>query len=106
MSTIDVGRPHHLSSDEVYAMVFARLGKQEITDSCAVTIASFWQSPRGNGYAMAQLASTGTVDYADLSDSIMLTRREAVLHYGSSSPDVAALDMLGTWALRKRLDTP
>lgn len=101
MTTIKVGQSRHLSSDEVYAMVQERLGKEEITDACAVTIASFWQSPRGNGYAMAQLASTGTVDYDDLKDSIHLTRREAVEHYGASSPDVAALDMLGTWALAK-----
>jgi len=97
-----VGQPRHMREHEVYDMVQERLGKEEITDACAVSIAAWWQSPRGNGYALAQLASTGTVDYSDLSDAIMLTRREAVESYGSASPDVAALDMLGTWALHRQ----
>ena len=101
MGTIKVGQPSHLSSEEVYAMVEQRLGMEEITDACAVTIASFWQSPGRVGYAMAQLASTGTVDYEEQKDDIHESRKDAVTYFGGDSPDVAALDMLGTWALSK-----
>ena len=99
MATIKAGQPRHLSSDEAYAMVEERYGKEtEISDACAVTIASWWQAPRGPGYAMAQLASTGTVDYQEFLDGLRETRKEAVLTL-QHPLDVQALDMLGTWAL-------
>lgn len=99
---IDVGRPDHLLGDQVYDQVFARYGKMEISDACAVTIASWWQSPGGWGYAMAQLASTGRVPYDTLHEAIYQARKEAEAQ--GSLRDVQALDMLGTWALRKSLE--
>ena len=97
MSTIKIGQPSHLYSDEAYAMVAERHGKEEITDACAATIASWWQSPGNTGYAMAQLASTGTVDYQELVDDI------AAVYPAAEGKDRVALDMLGTWALAHEL---
>jgi hypothetical protein len=69
-------------------------GWREISDSCAVTIAAWWQSPGGVGRHLATLASGLPAEYDDLRDDIMATRAE-VTH----ELDVLALDMLGTWAL-------
>ena len=93
---IRVGQPRHLSSDDAYSECRAHVGLSEISDSCAVTIASWWQAPFGTGYAMAQLASIGTVDYDELAEDIYRSRLEA-----DTPQDRLALDMLATWALSK-----
>lgn len=101
MSTLDVGRPDHLWSAQVTAMVNERYGGEvEITDACAVTIASWWQGPTGHGLPFAQLASTGRVEYVELAEAIYDARKSA------DASGKRELDMLGTWALRKEIGRP
>lgn len=96
MTTLSVGRPAHLSSDDTHREVKACAGVREISDAAAVTIASWWAGPRrGNGLAFAELSTSGTVDYDELSAEIA---RE---YAGSYGRDRDALNMLGTWALDK-----
>lgn len=93
--TISVGRLPHMRSADVVIMVDGRYGKEEITDACAVTIASWWQSSSVYGMPFTALSTTGTVDYQALSDAIQRERKS--MH--SASFDSKALDMLSTWAL-------
>jgi hypothetical protein len=62
--TLNIGRPDHLTTDEVDDEIMARRltgVSDEISDGAAAAIASWWQAPKGHGYAFAQLASTGRV---------------------------------------------
>jgi hypothetical protein len=85
----------HLTSDEAYQQVAERLDKREITDACAATIASWWQSPGPHGRHLASLASGQPTDRGALLDEIHLVRN---LEAGSAR-DRVALDMLATWAI-------
>lgn len=91
-----IGQPRHLSSIDVYAMVEQRLGKEEITDAAAVTVASWWQAPAGWGLPFAVLASTGRFNATELLQAISVTRPEA-----RTEADNHALDMLATWAMHR-----
>lgn len=102
VDVIIVGRVAHMSTEAVEAMCLGRRGVEEITDECAVTIASFWQAPGTTGKAFAQLASTGTVDCDELLSDI----HDAWLSAGNlPASEVLAtrlqLDMLATWAMDK-----
>ena len=66
----------------------------EITDSSAVTIAAWWQSPGSIGRHMATLASGLPVVLSDLLDDIHHSRKEA-----DTELDRQALDCLATWAI-------
>lgn len=96
MAEVTPHRPSHMRSEDAYAMVTDRYGagKGEITDECAVTIASWWQSPGSIGSDFAALASRGTVAVSALLDDIAATYREA-----TDARDRQALDMLATWAM-------
>jgi len=72
------------------------VGGWEISDSTAVTIASWWQSPGSVGSAFAALASGAPVVLGDLLDDIRQTRRTLP---PDQEADVRALDMLATWAI-------
>lgn len=87
----------HLMSDEAYAEVSACHGNREVSGACAVTIASWWQSPGPVGRVLAAFASGSEVDRSELSEDVSRT----ILHeYDSAEPrDRLALDMLGTWVL-------
>ena len=92
-SIVEIGHPRHLMGEDALAMVHDRYGRgeAEITDACAVTIASWWQGPReGDGLAFAELASSGHLDSERLSDDI------ANVYALPSTPaeDRIALDML------------
>lgn len=88
---------HHETSNTAYTMVQERLGKEEITDAVALTIASWWQSASGDGLPFARLASTRKVNYHDLSEAI------AKVYPYAEEEDKVALDMLSTWALSKQM---
>jgi hypothetical protein len=75
-------------------MVAQRLGKREITDNCAATIASWWQSSGTVGSVLATLAGGLETDVVDLLNDIHLTRQDV-----TQRRDKDALDMLATWAL-------
>jgi hypothetical protein len=92
-TTVQAPGPH-LTSDEVREMIRDRRGKREITDRCAATIASWWQSPGVNGHIFATLASGLPVDRQRLLDDIHRTYVGDI-----SSHDKRCLDMLATWAL-------
>jgi len=66
-----------------------------ITDATALTIASWHQSPGLVGGALAQLASTGSVDYLDLMEDIRAT---------DPHDDDDALRVLRWWATDKRTE--
>lgn len=92
---IRVGRILHLLTDETLDEVLnASDAGREISDAAAVTIASWWQSPRDPG--MAKLASGMPVSQAEISADIVTNYRLAM-----TTQDKLALDMLGTWAIRK-----
>lgn len=92
-ATFEVGKPRHLDSRQVYREISAFYGRAEITDACAVTVASWWQSPGRTGLPFAELASTGHVDVERLHEAIAHAYTEA------DDLDKRVLDMLGTWAL-------
>lgn len=95
---ITTSRPAHLTGDAATAQVTARWAHEEISDACALTIASWWQSPGRVGRAFAQLASTGTVPLEALADDISATFNELRPHC-VDIPQGRALSMLATWAL-------
>lgn len=90
-----------MTSDEVYAMCFAREGVQEITDECAATIASWWHSASGDGAIFSCLSHrTRTVPVESLLDAIY--REQRVIEatpYDYNVSDSLALNMLSTWAI-------
>lgn len=102
MVHIDIrGRGPLLTTDAVRHEINACLDPAEMSAECAATIASWWQAPSGVGYALAQLASAGRVEYGELEDDIAATRAEAVAHHMAF--DVRALDMLAGWAVFKAM---
>ena len=91
---ITTDRPRHLYSGETMDEVrAAHAAGREISDAAALTVASWWQSPR-DGAAFAELSTTGAVDVDALSRAIGAAYSEA-----QHADDRLALDMLGTWAL-------
>jgi len=84
-------------------MCSERVGVEEITDACAVTIASWYQSPGPTGIAFAGLASSGSADVDTLLENIFYARNNDVpaLPEGEREAAKVQLDMLATWALRK-----
>lgn len=94
---MSIGQPSHLSSidahDEVAHCFHAGV---EVSDACAVTIASWWQSSDPAGLPFAQLASTGRFNPTELLQAISLCRSPQV-----SRLDNRALDMLATWAMHR-----
>lgn len=98
---INVGRLTHMLSREVDAMCAARVGDCEISDQCAVTIASFYQSPGSVGLAFASLASLGVAELDELLDNIAWARGNdvpALSRDGQAAANLQ-LDMLATWAI-------
>jgi hypothetical protein len=89
-----IGRPKHLTSEETYAQVAERVGKREITDAAAVTIASWWADPR-DGLPFAELSTAGYLNVE------RLTRAISLIYTTAEPKDRQALDMLGTWALNR-----
>lgn len=99
-ATLNVGRPRHMSEDEAQEMVAARYGREEITDECAVTIASWWAtSARGRGLGMAELSTSGRVRLEDLADDLSDAYNNVTPTSLNVVEDTQALDMLATWAL-------
>lgn len=101
LSTITVppGTPH-LPWADVEAECILGL---TISDAAAVTIAAAWQSP-GRGAAFAQLASTGSVDVADiLADLATATREAAAAHDDHAA---TALAYLAAWVISRAAATP
>jgi hypothetical protein len=102
MTTLRIGQPRHLFGDEAMDEIDRVYGSDgpEISDACAVTVASWWAGPRrGDGLAFAELATSGTVDSDALSDDI------ANVYGAASVQDRKALDCLSTWRLDKTLQT-
>jgi hypothetical protein len=75
--------------------------REPISDACALTIASWWQSPGSVGAAMATLASTGSVDCTALLDDIGATMRTQPTAGIRNRQDFDALIALQTWAVAK-----
>lgn len=92
---IVTARPAHLMSEQAEAEVTRTYGGDggEVSDACALTIASWWQSPGRVGRHLAELSTTGSVGVEDLLTDIHNTYAEA------STQDRPALDLLATWAL-------
>lgn len=97
---ITAGTRQHTTSDYAQRQVRDRYGAGhgEIEDGVALTIASWWASPGRTGMALAELATSGSADVTELLEDIAATRDEA--NYCDRPQDeLAALDMLATWAL-------
>jgi hypothetical protein len=86
---------NHVTSDVAYAQIRERLGKSEVDDATAVTIASWWAGHDAAGRVMAQLSTTATVKLGELMDAIRAEYWEC-----RDPRDREALDMLATWALK------
>lgn len=86
----------HLTGGEAATEV-ARASREgrEISDACAQTIASWWQSPRDPG--MTKLSSGMAVSQAEIAADIVTNYPLA-----ETVSDRHALDMLGTWAINWR----
>jgi hypothetical protein len=91
----------HLYSDAANAMVAAcSEAGREITDHCAVTIAAWFQSPRGPGETFTRLVSHCPVTVSDLCDAIAYERAQQ--GYGrEADANRLALGMLATWAINR-----
>lgn len=93
-------RPRHLNTDGVETellrcQINASYDQQPlISDAAALTIASWFQAPRGSGAVFAELATTGQVDRAELLEAARAERA-----HGDYGPmDDYALDALISWA--------
>ena len=96
-----IGRPGHVSetaarADVAHVMSDANADGREITDSVAVTIASWFAGHRrGDGLAMAELSTSGTVRLEDLADDASTLFADS----NTTRADFLALGCLMTWAL-------
>lgn len=103
MATIWMRGLSHMHTEEVEAMCKAREGVEEITDECAVTIASWWQSPGARGQHFAALASGGQADtdglFSDISYALDAARRTQ--DETEREAQLLQLGMLGTWLIAK-----
>lgn len=73
---------------------------RDISDSSALAIASWWMGPRGYAAVLAQFATTGSADAAELLDAISDTRADAM----DDLQALAELDHLEAWVIG-RADT-
>lgn len=86
-------RVRHLMTDEaIIEVCSAHAAGREISDAAAVTIASWWQSPRDPG--MTQLASGMPVTQEEIAADIVTNYPLA-----TDGTEKLALNMLGTWAI-------
>lgn len=96
--TITLRGVTHTSRTIAYEQVNDRYGVREVDDAVAVTIASWWASSGTLGRAHAALSTGATCNLRELLDEIAVNRD---LYVMDGSLDDKALDMLGTWAVRK-----
>lgn len=83
----------HLSSKEAIKQLDMCWGYTVISDACAITIASWYASPSGNGTVFTELSTTGQCDNIELLQAIMYERKHA--NYDAHK----AFDCLGTWVV-------
>lgn len=116
---IDVGRPRHHSSESVEARVRAYEAEKDaaikdlsnewspITDDVAVTIASWYMTPRGYGADFCTLAQNGRVETDDLIRGC-LNEVEFIKaspnHYDHPEIAISELHALMYWAAKKAGD--
>jgi hypothetical protein len=94
---INVGRPHHLSSDSAYTEIGRCYeAEKEISDACAVTIASWWAGPDVLSQEFTRLATSGSFNPRALLEEISIARTRIAMN-----TDHRALDMLATWAMHR-----
>jgi hypothetical protein len=97
---------HHLTSREVAEELARPQRGYTITDRCAVTIASWYMAPAGNGKVFASFATGCSVDLQDLEDAVdvELDCYGFMLGGRSDSTGVQAVTELGAlkrWILRQ-----
>lgn len=94
--SIHTGPVHHLNSDGVAHEVYnAERQEREISDAAALTIASWWQSPRGSGLTFAALQAGLPVEVDAVHSAI------ADVYPSAGPQDRKYLDFLGTWAIHR-----
>ena len=74
--TIQISARHLYAADVDTEVRAASTEGREISDACAVTLASYWQSPGTVGYALTALASGAEIGLTELLDDIHRTRQE------------------------------
>lgn len=93
---IDAGHEPHLTTFEMEAYYDTTL--RFLTNQEARTIAGWWQSGSSVGIHMAELASSGRVDAAELLDAIVATMQD--VHKGDDSrQNYRDLCALYAWAV-------
>lgn len=100
-ATINVGRPAHLPSTNAEAEVrrVHRVAGTNLSDSAAVTVASWWAGPGTPGKHLAALATSGRVELVGLLDDIARTTAQ----YHPAPFDLVALRR---WAKAKAGPAP
>ena len=94
MTRVEVGKVEPMNAEQAEAHVNRCYGLREISDRCAVTIATWFAEPTiGDGQAMLDLSTTGSYD----SDALATDIASAYKYAGGR--DRIALDMLSTWNL-------
>lgn len=95
---IVTNRPNHLTESEVTTELYTCSLLRPISDACAITIASWWQSPGSVGCVFAQLASTGKCDSHALLEDIRKTQRDLRVF---STFDSLCFNALTQWVYNK-----
>lgn len=102
--TFKLGRLDHLSSAVVKTQcIIADAEKTVITDECAVTVASYYQSAGATGAAFAALASGAEWYAAELLDNIWHSQRHDIPGMPPTEAASAALQlrMLQRWVAKR-----
>jgi hypothetical protein len=92
---IHTGPKAHVREHEVREQCVERLGREEIDDDVAMTIASWWQSPVGHGLVFHRVQSGQPFEASELTDAIATERSQTRM----DATDSLYLDMLATWAI-------
>lgn len=91
----------HLGSDSACREISESEGVREISDACAVTVASWWQSPRGPGEAFTRLVSFLPVSVSDLLAAVSWELSQITSQCPEAKRDRVALGMLATWGINR-----
>ncbi len=95
MARIQIGHVQHMVSRQVDAEVQRHvLTGEHISDECAATIASWYQTPNGHGLTFARLCSTGRAQASDLVDACTWEAQTGMYAHA----DREALIALKQWA--------
>ena len=98
--TVKLGYLRHLSSVQVHNEVHATHRDDVISDACAATIASWYQTSTATGSALASLASGAETVLDELLEDVLSI--ESTYYETAIVDDQLSIDALGAWVYRKK----